>query len=175
MRISPLRFAKELLRDEHRTTGILDARVKGIDSDAAGEHAEFDPALFMTTGPYAAAMNDYVRRELKYDTDIPYEVLSLKVNREWNWGSAAQGYVNVSETLREAMSRNRHLKVFIACGYYDLATPYYATEYTINHLGLEPGLRNNIVFEHYESGHQLYTHLQSLKKMTEDVAGFFEK
>jgi len=173
MRISPLRFAKELLRDEHRTTGILDSRVKGIDSDAAGEHAEFDPALFMTIGPYASAMNDYVSKELKYETDITYEVLSLKVNREWNWGSAVQGYVNVSDTLREAMSRNRHLKVFIACGYYDLATPYYATEYTINHLGLEPGRRHNIVLEHYESGHQLYTHLPSLKKMTEDVADFF--
>jgi carboxypeptidase C (cathepsin A) len=129
----------------------------------------------MTTGPYAAALNDYVRKELKYETDLFYEVLSLKVNKEWNWGSAAQGYVNVSDSLREAMSKNRHLKVFIACGYYDLATPYYATEYTINHLGLEPGLRNNIVLEHYESGHQLYTHLPSLKKMTEDIADFYKK
>jgi len=175
MRVNPSRFAKELLRGEHRTTGILDSRVKGIDSDAAGENTEFDPALFVTTGPYAAAMNDYARKELKYETDITYEVLNMKVNRDWNWGSAAQGYVNVSDTLREAMSKNRHLKVFIACGYYDLATPYFATEYAVNHLGLEPVLRNNIVLEHYESGHQLYTHLPSLKKMTEDAAGFFKK
>jgi carboxypeptidase C (cathepsin A) len=174
MRVSPFRFVKELLRTERRTVGILDSRVTGIDSDAAGENSEFDPALFMTTGPYAAAINDYLRRELKYKTDISYEVLNLKVNREWNWGSAAQGYVNVSDTLREAMSRNQHLKVFIACGYFDLATPYYAAEYTVNHLGLEPVLRNNIVFKHYESGHQLYTRMRSLKKMTNDVAGFFK-
>jgi carboxypeptidase C (cathepsin A) len=175
MRASPFRFVKELLRAERRTVGILDSRVMGIDSDAAGEYSEFDPALFMTTGPYAAAINDYLRRELKYETDSAYEVLNLKVNREWNWGSAAQGYVNVSDTLREAMSRNRHLKVFIACGYFDLATPYYAAEYTVNHLGLEPVLRNNIVLKHYESGHQLYTRMPSLKKMTGDVAGFFKK
>jgi carboxypeptidase C (cathepsin A) len=174
MRISPSRFARELLREERRTIGILDARVKGIDSDAAGENPEFDPALFLTTGPYAAAMNDYVRRELKYVTDIPYEILNLKVNREWNWGSAAQGYVNVTDTLRVAMNKNRHLKVFVACGYFDLATPYYATEYTINHLGLEPALRSNITLQHYKSGHQLYTDSDSLKKLSVDGAGFIK-
>jgi carboxypeptidase C (cathepsin A) len=175
MRVSPLRFVKELLRSDRRTVGILDSRVTGIDSDAAGEYSEFDPALFMTTGPYAAAINDYLRGELKFETDSPYEVLNLKVNREWNWGSAAQGYVNVSDRLREAMSKNRNLKVFIACGYFDLATPYYAAEYTVNHLGLDPILRNNIILEHYQSGHQLYTRIESLKKLTKDAAGFYKK
>jgi len=175
LRINQSRFAKEILRSERRTAGILDSRVKGIDSDSAGEYSEFDPALFLTTGPYAAGMNDYVRNELKYEHDQPYEVLNLKVNREWNWGSAAQGYVNVSETLREAMSKNTHLKVLIACGYYDLATPYCASRYTVNHLGLDPVLRDNIVITYYDSGHQLYTHLPSLKKMTNDAAAFVNK
>ena len=170
-----MRFAKELLRSEQRTVGILDSRVKGIDSDSAGEYSSFDPALFLTTGPYAAGMNDYVRNELQYQHDQPYEVLNLKVNREWNWGSAAQGYVNVSETLREAMSKNTHLKVLIACGYYDMATPYCASRYTVSHLGLDPALRDNIVIKYYDSGHQLYTHLPSLKKMTDDASAFVNK
>jgi len=175
LRINQLRFAKELLRSEQRTVGILDGRVKGIDADSAGEYSSFDPALFLTTGPYAAGMNDYVRNVLQYQYDQPYEVLNLKVNREWNWGSAAQGYVNVSETLREAMSKNTHLKVLIACGYYDLATPYCVSMYTVNHLGLDTSLRDNIVIMYYESGHQLYTHLPSLKKMTNDAAAFVNK
>ena len=175
LRINQSRFAKELLRSERRTVGILDSRVIGIDSDATGEYSSFDPALFLTTGPYAAGMNDYVRNVLQYQHDQPYEVLNLKVNREWNWGSATQGYVNVSETLREAMSKNTHLKVFIACGYYDMATPYCASRYTVSHLGLDPALRDNIVIKYYDSGHQLYTHLPSLKKMTDDASAFVNK
>jgi carboxypeptidase C (cathepsin A) len=175
LRIIPMRFVKEILRREHRTVGILDSRVKGIDSDSAGEYSEFDPALFLTTGPYAAAMNNYVRNELNYANDLPYEVLNLQINREWNWGSAAQGYINVSGTLREAMSKNTNLNVLIACGYYDLATPYYAAKYTVSHLGLDPALRDNIVITYYDSGHQIYTHLPSLKKMTNDASAFVHK
>lgn len=172
LRINQVRFAKELLRNEKKTVGIMDSRVKGIDSDAGGESTEFDPALFLVTGPYAAAMNDYLRKELKFETDSNYEVLNLKVNREWNWGSAAQGFVTVADTMREAMSKNYHLKVFIGCSYFDLATPYFAAHYTINHLGLAPDLTKNIVLEHYDAGHQMYTHLPSLQKLAVDASGF---
>jgi carboxypeptidase C (cathepsin A) len=175
LRINQLRFAQELLRSQRRTVGILDSRVTGIDADFGCEYSSFDPALFLTTGPYAAGMNHYVRTELKFIYDQPYEVLNLNVNREWNWGSAAQGYVNVSAPLREAMTNNTRLKTLIACGYYDLATPYYASKYAVEHLGLDPAVRDNMVILFYDSGHQIYTHLPALKKMTEDISAFVDK
>ncbi len=136
-----------------------------------------DPSVFVVTGPLVATWNDYVRNELKYETDIPYEILSTKVNESWNWESATGGlgYVNVAETLHQAMSENRFLKVFIASGYYDLDTSYFATKYTVNHLGLDPGLRGNVTLEFYDAGHQMYTHLPSLKKLTADAASFYKK
>ena len=73
-------------------------------------------------------INDYVRAELKYENDLPYEILTGRV-RPWNYGSAQNRYVNVADTLRGAISQNRDLKVFVAAGYYDFATPYFAAEY----------------------------------------------
>jgi carboxypeptidase C (cathepsin A) len=102
--------------------------------------------------------------------------LSEKVNELWNWGSATGGlgYVNVAKILQKAMSENKFLRIFIESGYYDLDTSYFATKYTVNHLGLDPSLRNNITLAYYDAGHQMYTHLPSLKKLTADVAKFFE-
>jgi carboxypeptidase C (cathepsin A) len=131
----------------------------------------------MVTGPLVATWNDYVRNELRFKTEIPYGILSTKVNEEWNWGSGTGGlgYLDVAKILHQAMSENKFLKVFIASGYYDLDTSYFATKYTVNHLGLDPSLRNNITLAYYDAGHQMYTHLPSLKKLTADVSGFFRK
>ena len=142
LRIEIQRFTKELLRSERRTIGRIDARFTGIDRDAAGEHPEFDPSIAAIIGPYSGMLNDYVRNDLKFDSDLPYEVLTSRV-RPWNYGSAQNRYVNVADTLRGAISQNRDLKVFVAAGYYDFATPYFAAEYTFSHLGDRKSTRLN--------------------------------
>lgn len=165
------RFCKELLRDRRRTVGRLDSRFLGMDRDAAGEYCESDPSLDAIMGPYTAALYDYVRRELKFESDLPYEILNPKV---WPWSFAdhQNRYVNVAETLRHAMCVNPHLKVHVANGYYDLATPYFATEYTFNRLELEPELRGNISMSYYEAGHMMYIHPPSLERLKANLAAF---
>ncbi len=175
LHIEIMRFAKELLRAQRRTVGRLDSRFTGIDRDAVGETHEYDPSLTNVIGPYTAAFNDYVRRELQFESDLPYEVLSIKVNQAWSFAEHENQYVNVAETLRKAMTINPHLKVFVANGYYDLATPYFATEYTINHLGLDASLRGNISMSYFEAGHMMYIHLPSLAKLKQDLAAFMRE
>jgi carboxypeptidase C (cathepsin A) len=171
LRINIQRFVKELLRAERRTVGRLDSRFKGIDRDSVGEQSEYDPSLLNVLGPYTAVFNDYVRGELKYESDLPYEILTERV-MPWSYATHENQYVNVAETLRKAISINPYLKVFVANGYYDLATPYYATRYTVNHLGLDPTLSANISLGFYEAGHMMYTHLPSLARLRADLGDF---
>ena len=137
LRIDQARFSKELLRDEHRVTGRYDSRVTGPDEDAASERPGYDPSYAAVQGAFTAAFNAYVRNELKYESDMNYEVLSGKV-QPWDFGDAKNRYLNVAPTLQKAMTQNRDLRVFVASGRYDLATPFLATEYTFHHLGLGP-------------------------------------
>jgi carboxypeptidase C (cathepsin A) len=174
LRINIFRFTKELLRSQRQTIGRLDSRFKGVDRDSAGEFPEFDPSLAAITGPYTAALNDYVRAELKFESDLPYEILNPRVH-PWSYEEQENKYVNVAETLRTAITSNRFLKVFIANGYFDLATPYFATEYTVNHLGLDAALQENISMAYYEAGHMMYAHLPSLVKLNQDLTGFISK
>ncbi len=171
LRINIHRFVKELLRDERRTVGRLDSRFKGIDRDAVGEVHEYDPSLTNVLGPYAAAFNDYVRGELKFESDLPYEILNDRV-WPWSYSDHENQYLNVAETLRKAMTINPFLKVYIGNGYYDLATPYFATEYTVNHLSLDPELQANITLGYYEAGHMMYVHLPSLAQMKAELSRF---
>jgi carboxypeptidase C (cathepsin A) len=171
LRIEIHRFCKELLRDERRTVGRLDSRFKGIDRDAAGEAHEYDPSLTNIIGPYTATFNDYVRGELRFETDLPYEILTPRV-QPWSYAQHENQYVNVAETLREAMTINPFLKVHVANGYYDFATPYFATQYTFNHLGIDPSLEKNLSLSFYEAGHMMYIHLPSLAKLKETLANF---
>jgi len=173
LRINIRRFIKELRRDERVTVGRLDSRFTGIDRDAAGDSPEFDPSMEAIDGPYAAALNDYVRRELGFESDLPYEILTGRV-RPWDYTSHQNRYVDMSETLRRAMSQNRDLKVYVANGYYDLATPFFATEYTFDHLHLDPSLRDNIRMSYYPAGHMMYIQLASLKQQKEDLADFIQ-
>lgn len=172
LRIEIFRFAKELLRDQRRSIGRLDSRFKGVERDAAGESIENDPSMSNIIGPYTATFYDYVRRELKFESDLPYEVLSLQVNAGWSFAEHQNQYVNVAETLRKAIGINPYLKVLVANGYYDLATPYYATEYTFNHLSLDESLRGNISLTYYEAGHMMYIHIPSLAQLKTDLAKF---
>ncbi|MFO0981269.1 MAG: hypothetical protein U1E76_05855 [Planctomycetota bacterium] len=142
LRVSMERFTKELLRAERRTLGRLDSRYLGIDSDAAGETFQFDASYAAIQGPFTAALNDYVRRELHFESDLPYEILTGRVH-PWSFGSSNR-YLDVADTLRSAMTQNQALHVFVAGGYYDFATPYFAAQYTIDHMGIDPSLRGHL-------------------------------
>ncbi|MDJ1484717.1 peptidase S10 [Cytophagaceae bacterium YF14B1] len=174
-RIEILRFTKELLRKEGRMSGRLDGRFKGIDYDNAGEHFEFDPSYNVAIyGPYTTAINDYVRRELKYENDLPYEVLTGRVH-PWNYTNVQNQYLNVTETLRQSIVKNPFLKILVCNGYYDLATPYFATDYTFNHMFLDKSLQKNIKMTFYESGHMMYIHKPSLIQFRKDVSTFYKE
>jgi carboxypeptidase C (cathepsin A) len=173
LRIEIIRFTKELLRSERRTIGRIDARFLGIDRDAAGEHPEFDPSIAAITGPYSGMLNDYVRNDLKFDSDLSYEILTGRV-RPWNYAPYENRYVNVAETLRKAMTQNPFLHVLVAKGYYDLATPFFAADYTFDHLGLDPSLREHLSGAYYEAGHMMYVHTPSRVKLKADIAQFLK-
>jgi len=174
LRISESRFTKELLRDRRKTVGRYDSRLEGQDIDAAGETPDYDPSYASVQGVFTAMFNDYVREELKYESDAPYQVLTDKV-RPWSYDRFQNRYVNVADMLREAMTQNPSLRVMIANGYYDLATPFFATEYTVNHIGLEPGLSNHISLTYCDAGHMLYTKKNCLDNLHGAMADFYQK
>ena len=171
LRIEIMRFTKELLREQGLTTGRLDTRFTGVDKDTAGERFEFDPSYAAIQGPYTAVLNDYMRRDLNFENDLPYEILK-GLYQTWSYNTFENQFVDVAETLRQAMSINPHLKVFVANGYYDLATPYLATRYTFTHLGLDASLQQNYEMTYYEAGHMMYVHLPSMAQLKEDMAQF---
>lgn len=173
LRINDQHYFKELLRERGLTVGRLDSRLIGRDRLGVTEHAEYDPLLTNIMGPYTAAFYDYIRRELKFESDLPYEILSGFVH-PWSYKEFENAYVNVAETLRAAMTYNPYLKVYVANGYYDLGTPYFATEYTFDHLGLDESLRGNVTMGYYEAGHMMYIHVPSLKQMKKDLANFIK-
>lgn len=166
-----MRFTKELLRDEGFTVGRLDSRFVGRDRDGGGEHFEYDPSMAAILGPYTAALNHYLRGELGFESDLPYEVLSYDVNRAWRWETDNQ-YLEVAEALRKVMSMNPHLRVHVASGYFDLATPHFAAEYTFNHLPLDPSQRRNISFSYYEAGHMMYVNDEALAQLHAQLGRF---
>ena len=169
LRIHRSVFMSELLRDRNLGVGILDGRTTRFGGSAGFLN---DPGMAATVGPYVSAVNDYIKKELGYETDVPYVFLSEEANRQWNWGSASKGYVDIANTLAESMQRNTRLKVFAAAGRFDLDTPYLGTIYVLNHLGLDAALRRNITVNLYEGGHMLYTNPDSLEKLSKDVERF---
>ncbi|MFL5329411.1 MAG: S10 family peptidase [Gemmataceae bacterium] len=165
------RFTKELLRDQGRTIGRFDGRLKGTDSENAGDRPESDPSYSAVQGAYTASLNQYVRRDLHFETDLKYEVLTGRVN-PWDFG-AKNTYLNVAGRLGSAMRKNAALRVYVASGYFDLATPFMATDYTLRHLGLDAEQHKRITVGYYEAGHMMYIHRPSLEKMRQDLAAFF--
>ncbi len=170
MRLALQDFNRELLRKERRVVGRLDGRFAA--PERGGDGISSDPSYAAIYGPFAAMLNDYVKSELKYENDLPYEILTDRV-RPWSYATYENRYVNVAERLRGAMTQNPALKVFVAAGYYDFATPYFAAQYTFDHMGLDPSLQKNIHVEHFEAGHMMYIHKPSLEKLTKDVAAFY--
>lgn len=173
LRIEKFHFMKELLRDKGVTVGRLDSRYQGVDRYDVGSMLEHDPSLDVWMGPYTATFNDYVRRDLGYESDLVYEILNPKV-WPWNYEKFQNAYVDVSETLRDTMTKNPGMKVYVASGYYDLATPYFATEHTLAHLGLEKGLEGNIEVSYFDAGHMMYVHKPSIEKLGADLRAFVD-
>ena len=174
LRVEIMRFTRELLRSERRSVGRLDSRFKGIDRDSAGESFEHDPSLSNVIGPYTATLNDYLRSDLKFESDLPYEILNERV-WPWSYAQHENRYVDVADRLRYAIQINPFLKVFIASGYYDLATPHFAGDYVFNHLGLDPSLAQNVRISYYEAGHMMYVHLPSLEKLRAEIGTFLRE
>jgi len=173
LRVKDSQFFTHLLRAENKMLGRYDARFSGFRYEPGTDHDdEYDPSDEAVTGPLGAAFNDYVRRELNFDSDIPYE-LSTDVG-PWNFGDAANGFPNTAEALRRAMTRNPYLKIWVTCSYYDLATPFFGAENVVASMNLEPAIRANLRFSYYESGHMLYIHKPSRVKFKADFEAFLK-
>lgn len=183
LRLQIHRFCKELLRDRKLTVGRLDSRFTGIDVLAVTDVPDYDPSLVQPTPPFTATFNEYVRGQLRFRSDLEYETLNGEVNRKWRFDTGTDrpgtrtGYLDTSSELRKAMVRNPYMKVLVAYGYYDLATPYFGIKYTIDHLGLvhtrpERSLRGNVRYAAYEAGHMMYIDDGARRKLRDDVFAF---
>jgi len=173
LRVEIMHFCKALLREQGYAIGRLDARYRSRDRDGVGAVPDGDAAYAAILGAYGATLNDLVRGALGYHSDLPYEVLS-GIYTSWRYEGYENRYVNVAEQLRSAMHANPALRVHIASGYYDLATPYWATEHTLAHMALAPELRGNISHTVHEAGHMMYVHEPSLAALAADLAAFVQ-
>jgi carboxypeptidase C (cathepsin A) len=171
LRVEIMHFCKELLRDRKRTVGRLDSRYTGMDESNVGERIENDPSMAAIRPPYTSTFAAYIRGDLGYKTDRPYYILGEGVGN-WDYNLPQGGYADTSAALRDAMAKNPFMKVFVASGYYDLATPYFATEYTLSHMGLDAEQRKLFSGAEYEAGHMMYVHSPSLEKLKKDVSQF---
>jgi carboxypeptidase C (cathepsin A) len=180
LRVDLGRFRKELLRDERRTTGRYDSRFEGIDADAAGEQASYDASDTGIQGAFAAAFNNYLINDLDYHTNMTYRPTYYLIGREWDHHHKAPGSnypENEADTaldLAAAMRENPHLKVLSLNGWYDMATPFFGTEYDISHMDLDKSLRANVSFTYYPSGHMVYLNPEALKTMKADLDRFYD-
>jgi carboxypeptidase C (cathepsin A) len=183
LRINPSRFRKELLRDEGEILGRYDARFEGTDVDNAGEVPGYDPSDTGITGAFVAAFNNYLENDLKYQTDDTYTLSSNSIG-EWDWHhrpsgersfGRGQAMPDVAVDLADAMRKNPKLKVFSANGLFDLATPFFKTEYDLDHMMLAPNLAGNVEFGYYPSGHMIYLNVEALKDLTHDLDGFYSE
>jgi len=182
LRVNLPQFMKELQRSRGLTTGRLDARFSGASYDLLGEYAEYDPQDTSITGPFTAAFNTYVREELKFGQDKVYHTAaSDDANNGWDWKHRGAGdnfgfpgSPNVEGDLIQAMLTNPHLQIEVENGLYDLATPFYATEYTMEHLGLPEKLQKNIHLQYYDAGHMMYLRDEDLVKLKTNIASFID-
>ncbi|MGE5106716.1 MAG: S10 family peptidase [Sphingobacteriales bacterium] len=180
LRVSPSQFREELLRNEHKVVGRLDSRYKGVSQDLLSEDAEYDPQSTAITGAYTSVFLNYYYNELKVDKNYNYHTSARDGGDfEWDWKHAKSSNArrmaappHTGIDLAETMSQNPNLKLLVLNGYYDLATPFFATEYTLDHLGLEPEIRKNVTFKYYPAGHMMYIEPASAGTFKKDVAEF---
>lgn len=176
LRIDEFRFMKELLRDKSVAVGRLDSRYLGDEADDAGERFEADPSAYAIDGAYTALVNDYLNNELLYQRNTKYHILSGEVFRNWKWSlggnSRSEGAINVTPYIAKGLRQNKDLRIFVGNGYYDLATPFFATELSFNHYDID---KSRVDMHYYEAGHMMYIHHPSLEKLAIDLRNFYRK
>ncbi len=171
-RIPMSNFGKELMRNEAKTIGRFDSRYVGIDRNQVGERAEYDPSGAAIFGPFTSTMNQYLREQLKYEQPRVYEILTGNV-QPWNYDTFTGRHVDATESLRSAMTANPYLRLYVACGYYDLATPHFAMQFTLNHLGLAESLRQNVTVSNFEGGHMMYIYQPAMKQLRKELVAWY--
>ncbi|QYE37291.1 peptidase S10 (plasmid) [Polymorphobacter sp. PAMC 29334] len=181
LRVDLDRFQKELLRDQRQTVGRFDSRYTGVDADAAGSSPDFDASDTAISGAFIATFSDYVIHELGYKTELPYRVSAYGLKGfDWDWkhkaagGQYPQNNPNVAADLAAAMRTNPYLKVLSLNGYYDMATPFFATEYDLGHMMLEPAQQKNLSFQYYPSGHMIYLNPAALRQLHADLSAYYD-
>lgn len=176
LRVDLAHFEAELLRDEGKTVGRLDTRFTGIDASGNEQSPDYDASESAVRPPYTAAFGAYVEQELNYHSDLTYFVLGGGIGH-WDYGPTGgwSGFANTSEALRRALTKNPYLHVFIAEGLYDAATPYFAVDYTFNHMGLSKEAHQNVTRDQFEAGHMVYIDERSAKKLKTDVDALYDK
>lgn len=180
LRVNLPQFMKELQRSRGLTTGRFDSRYSGVSYDQLGEYAEYDPQDVATNGPFTAAFNTYVREDLKFGQDKVYHTAADFGGNNWDWKHQGgdnfgfPGSPNVEGDLIQAMLTNPHLQIEVENGLYDLATPFYGTEYTMEHLGLPEKLQKNIHLQYYDAGHMMYLRDEDLVKLKTNIANFID-
>jgi carboxypeptidase C (cathepsin A) len=183
LRVSPSRFRKALLRDQRLTLGRYDDRFTGVDVDAAGETPEYDPSDTAITGAFVSAFHHYLASDLDYQTDLTYRPTYYSSGTQWDFrhkspGAGGPGDTNMADValdLSAAMRQNPHLLLYSLNGLYDLATPFFGTEYDLGHMQLDPQLKGNVRFAYYPSGHMVYLNPQALTQMKADLARFYDE
>lgn len=177
LRVNVGQFTHNLLLDQKLRVGRLDGRFTGVDPEGLLDTRFYDPTSSAILPPYTAVFNNYVRTELGYKVDTPYKVFAWDEPsfQKWEWGDAEKGFPNTGPGLRAALVKNPYLKVLVMEGYYDLATPYYAANYSVDHLDLGPNFRKNISFATYDAGHMVYIESGSHAKMKKDLVEFMNQ
>jgi carboxypeptidase C (cathepsin A) len=186
LQISASRFRKELMRGDERILGRYDARFEGWDPDSVGENPGYDPSDTGISGAYVASFHDYMQKDLKYMSQETYYLSGAGLNQNWDWhhrpsgvprnGAGRGGEETAPDTaidLSDAMRKNPHLHVFSANGYFDLATPFFATEYDLSHMDLPAKLVGNVQFGYYPAGHMVYLNVDALKELKADMVKFY--
>lgn len=173
LRIDEGHFTKALMRDKDKIVGRLDSRFLGNERSTPLETAASDPSMNAIRPPYTAMFNQYVRTDLGYKSDLEYYILGGGFRfDEWDWGVQRGGFPDTAQALKDAFDKNPFMKLFVGSGYFDLATPYFGTQYTLSHMGLDADQHKRVTLGYYGAGHMMYIQDQSLGELKKDVGAF---